>query len=565
MAGLAEYAKKVEGAWSIRKGAHEDSIILTGSDLLDILATGSSQAPTGAEVYVLPLSPTDTGWMNTRLQQFAPLFQRFKFRKFSVKYEPIANATISGQLLHYVDFDTDSNYSPVNNSLAAIQFAAAHKKNEPFQVWEESRAAYRPDGEIQTLFLAPGASGSDPRLYSQGRYHIFNVSAPPSNNTPLGVLYAEYEIELWDSALGTGTLGGDPDLPSPGVLWDYTFPGLVDDGTDVVSSSESYGVWLLNGGEGGGKMTPTGGDMDDLDVEYSNTTHQLTVNGWPYTQIALQAGMHFAQDEEITRTVGLGFTDPFSLSATNATANAFWISGVVNDHTAMHQSGVTGTQHATNDIDYNMVWDVTTVGSPIIFTVNTVGGSFDMSAGPDPYHYTTIFRILRNGAFHNTDPKPVRKRNCFWSEHSKHFGKYHKSCLHVWTPKTRCRCQCEHCDEQAKVHRESEHKEEILFEKKQKKNKRKEDKEDMLLNMMKMLVENLTPKKEVPPSDDESLYQGGEPEKEEEPKTDAFHRLLFERFAAATEVSSIKLLEGLLCRVPCSLCEKMRTPSRLSI
>jgi hypothetical protein len=415
MAGLAPYAKKVEGAWHIKKGKHEDSIVLTGSDLLDILATDpTSQAPVGAEVYILPLSPTDTAWVNTRLQQFAPLFQRFKFRKLSVKYEPIANATISGQLLHYIDYDTDSDYTPVDNTKAALQFAAAHKKNQPFQVFEESRARYTPDGEIQTLFLAPGKSGSDPRLYSQGRYHIFNVSAPPftmGSSTPLGVLYAEYEIELWDSALGTTSIGDAPDVPGGNSIWEYVFPGLADDGTDIASSTDSFGIWVLNGAEGAGPMTPTGGDMDELSVSYSNTEHLLTIVGWPYTQIRVDFGLTFRQDNETTRAVAGTFQDPVG-GSTNVTPNSFWTSTF--DHIVQKQSGITSTAPALNMIVWRMVYDVVAPGVPITLNIDTLGGDFNMSAGPDPYHYDTQFVLRRNGAFHNTDPGVLSKKPCFW-------------------------------------------------------------------------------------------------------------------------------------------------------
>jgi hypothetical protein len=159
---------------------------------------------------------------------------------------------------------------------------------------------------------------------------------------PLGVLYAEYEIELWDSALGTASIGDDPGLDS-GDLWEYTFPGVVSDGTDVASSTDSYGVWILNGIEGAGPMTPTGGSMDELLVTYSNDTHTLTVIGWPYTQVAVEATLKFFQDETIARSVTTTFQDPVS-GVTNLSSNAFWTS--TTDHVVQFRVALVRNTHS---------------------------------------------------------------------------------------------------------------------------------------------------------------------------------------------------------------------------
>jgi hypothetical protein len=193
-------------------------------------------------------------------------------------------------------------------------------------------------------------------------------------------------------------------------------------------------------------------------------------------------------------------------------------------------------------------------------SIDTLGGGFDVSAGPDPYHYLTSFVLRKNASFHSTDPGVLTKRPCFWKAHASHFASTHRSLIHMWTPERKCRRRCDHCAKCEERHQEELHREERQLVLKEHKAKKKEDKEDMLINMMKMLVENLASKNKYPKSDDESCHEKEEPEKEK-PKTDLFHKLLFERFAAATEVSSIKLLEGLLCRVPCEHCDGMRKHS----
>jgi len=60
------------------KGRKSDGIILTGSDLLDVVRVEGTAPPVGAVTFKIPLAPSDTAWSTTRLAQFVPLFQRYK-------------------------------------------------------------------------------------------------------------------------------------------------------------------------------------------------------------------------------------------------------------------------------------------------------------------------------------------------------------------------------------------------------------------------------------------------------------------------------------------------------
>lgn len=196
--GINKRAVRIERGFKIssyaRKG-EEDGVRMVGSDILAAVTIGGTAPPVGAELYNFKLSPLS--FTNTRLAVIGGIFQKFRPNSIRFRFEHSCPTTTPGQLLHYCDYDSTDNYTPIDNTFAAIQKAAAHKGAVPFGVWEDKGAIHKVDDPTQAFYTE---QTGEERLWSAGKYHLF-VSAPPPANTALGVLYIDYDISFWQMSL----------------------------------------------------------------------------------------------------------------------------------------------------------------------------------------------------------------------------------------------------------------------------------------------------------------------------------------------------------------------------
>lgn len=166
--------------------------MLTGTDLLSTINVPVDGAEAGDILFTQEISPSL--FANSRLLQFSRLYQRYRFRKIQFLYEPIANATQSGQLLGFADFDVDNLLSV--NSPANLFVGAAHQGQAITQIWDP---AFFDMGQMFTftdLYTEQGADEqSDRRLSIQGVFYLLAASTL-SASLPLGNIYVDYEIEF---------------------------------------------------------------------------------------------------------------------------------------------------------------------------------------------------------------------------------------------------------------------------------------------------------------------------------------------------------------------------------
>lgn len=164
--------------------------VLVGTEFLASVNSADGGNITGDILETILINPTT--FENTRLIQFSRLYQRYRFRKMNFVYEPIANATVSGQLIGFGDYDVDNII--VGNDPSNVSFAAAHVGNVNTQVWEPCRFPFGVLDDFTTLFTSTNG-GQEDRLIYQGVYYLLAASDLPSL-TALGNIYIEYEIEL---------------------------------------------------------------------------------------------------------------------------------------------------------------------------------------------------------------------------------------------------------------------------------------------------------------------------------------------------------------------------------
>jgi len=163
--------------------------VLTGTDLVGTVTTSADGQVAGDLLLTQLISPSK--FVDTRQLQFSALYQRYRYSRIIFMYEPIANATQSGQLLGFCDFDV-ADLLPMNDP-TNVQVGAAHQGQNITQIWEPSMFEMRQLPSFTDLFVED--DGLDPRLSQQGIFYLMAASALPAT-MPLGNIYVSYEVEF---------------------------------------------------------------------------------------------------------------------------------------------------------------------------------------------------------------------------------------------------------------------------------------------------------------------------------------------------------------------------------
>jgi hypothetical protein len=166
--------------------------VLAGTDFIQAVTADSTGNQPGDILFKQEISPSV--FLETRLKQFADLYQRYRFKRIVFLYEPIANATQSGQVLGYADFDVDNQLTL--NSPENLSIAAAHQGEAITQIWEPMLFDMGQVFTFTDLYTEAGSSeSSDPRLSIQGVFYLIAASVL-QGSIPLGNIYVDYEIEF---------------------------------------------------------------------------------------------------------------------------------------------------------------------------------------------------------------------------------------------------------------------------------------------------------------------------------------------------------------------------------
>jgi len=208
-AHLISRIKKLVGNWRV-ESSRPGCVRLTGSDLLYIYSTTSAVTTIGNVITTADLNPLSSAWANTRLKQFAPLFQKFKFEKCVFRYTPAVGETTNGQFCAYVSSDANSDLSSLAGTTAAIQVVLAQQGHREWQSADEMTVALPTPKTDKEYYMAPAGGGvtTDKRLYAQGKLHFLNMAALGASTT-FGSIEVDYVVELIDASLQTDLIAAN--------------------------------------------------------------------------------------------------------------------------------------------------------------------------------------------------------------------------------------------------------------------------------------------------------------------------------------------------------------------
>lgn len=208
MVGLAPNATNPRTKQRMSSSKDGHSCRFRGTDFVQSVSSGTGLSA-GQVLISLPANPRMIGV--SRLAIGSSVWERFKFRSLKFHYAPIANATQTGSLIGYVDYDV--NDAPTGTGDANLQRAFAHYGSQSCQIWGDP--SKRTSWELKDIDpltdLYIDSPSEDPHWTSQGRFVLLSASTVAAS-LPLGNIFVEYDVEFFVPQIevtpvsGTGAL-----------------------------------------------------------------------------------------------------------------------------------------------------------------------------------------------------------------------------------------------------------------------------------------------------------------------------------------------------------------------
>jgi len=161
----------------------------------------NSYAQPGDVLMSIPLNPKQI--QSTRLQTMGSLYEKFLFRKCSIRYTPIAPSTTVGQLVGYVEYDVENQ--PPESGEQNLKRAFASYKCKPFQVWQSGSWPVEIRDPTASYYM--DEDPLQPRLANQARF-ILMAASEFTTELSLGTINIEYAAEFYYPRVDTEGASG---------------------------------------------------------------------------------------------------------------------------------------------------------------------------------------------------------------------------------------------------------------------------------------------------------------------------------------------------------------------
>nr|UHS71805.1 MAG: putative capsid protein [Permutotetraviridae sp.] len=177
----------------------KDAVVIRGSEYIDQITTPASGTSDVAGRCLCNFYLAPSEFADSRLAQFAKLYEKFRFTKFDLEWEPAVPATQKGTIVIAHDPDIQDPTPPASpqgvRQYCAFEDCAVGPVWSPFKVPCSIKA---PDTGYYTNAAPYGTWGGDDRLAFQGQVYVANVSPTALGASQvLGSLIMHYECELF--------------------------------------------------------------------------------------------------------------------------------------------------------------------------------------------------------------------------------------------------------------------------------------------------------------------------------------------------------------------------------
>lgn len=193
-------------SWSNRGNLRRPNIntkfVERGSDFLGPLTVKAGANITKASDRILlgeSISPS--AFPGTRLTQLAPLWERYRFRRFKLRWVPAVPKTVACQLIVYQDTDPLDDPSAIPDPDALVRQATAQTGSQQFNFISPMAIELAQRADDQLYYTGPDKQNE--RFSRQGNFYIIQVTDPLNFNGEAltsdfmaGSLYVDWECEF---------------------------------------------------------------------------------------------------------------------------------------------------------------------------------------------------------------------------------------------------------------------------------------------------------------------------------------------------------------------------------
>jgi hypothetical protein len=307
---------------SIRRPLIEKKFVEAGSDFLTPLTVLATTTTVGSKILVSgSISPS--AFPGTRLTQLSNLWERYRFRKFRLRWVPAVPKSIACQLIVYQDTDPLDDPTTITSTDALIRQATSQAGSQQFNFINPMSIDLARRSDDQLYYT--GSDKHNERFNRQGNYYIIQVTDPLDfNGKPLaedimaGSLYVDWVCEFQIAQINPSAFAASEPCIEP-IATELTLLSgeTVDSSTDIgtLTCSQPFYASLNKAhlGVAPGSMTITFG-----------TTILLTDHTAPALFIDLDTPLQPAGSYVVATTVNT----PISLEAP-LTINVISLNGAI--------------------------------------------------------------------------------------------------------------------------------------------------------------------------------------------------------------------------------------------
>ena len=187
---------------AIRRPNINQKFFERGSDFLGPLTVKAGANITSASDRILlanNISPS--AYPGTRLTQLAPLWERYRFRRFKLRWVPAVPKTLACQLIVYQDTDPLDDPSIITNPDSLVRQATAQTGSQQFNFINPMTIELAQRADDQLYYT--GIDKQNERFSRQGNFYVVQVTDPLDFNgvaladdVMAGSLYVDWECEF---------------------------------------------------------------------------------------------------------------------------------------------------------------------------------------------------------------------------------------------------------------------------------------------------------------------------------------------------------------------------------
>jgi hypothetical protein len=179
---------------------YEGITTLRGSDFLSALTVKAAPA-TAADRILATLPITPSGYVGTRVTQLSQVWERYRLKRFSLRYVPAVPNTLAAQLVGYIDTDPNDDPTIITDTDALVRQATAQAGSQQWNFIHSKVIPLARRADDQWYYT--GLDKSNERFNRQGTGYIVQVTEPIGfDGVPLvtdlvaGSLYIDWEVEF---------------------------------------------------------------------------------------------------------------------------------------------------------------------------------------------------------------------------------------------------------------------------------------------------------------------------------------------------------------------------------